>query len=312
MATRVFCFVIAAAFLASVMGFSIYLIVRYATDESETPKTAEDINALRLSALDNLGQLDDFTVITERIAEREIQELVIGEAEGEAIQAEDVVTLKVKRALAQTGQVFYDSVELSSQTDGAETFGVDRFCPQWPEGLLGLKEGGKRRLLLPAIDINACSLNNQTNTWPGNFDLVIDVELLGIADRTDIGSNKPLPDFESSTEPFTELKIEDQQVGLGLEAVENVDIIVSYTGILAIDGSVFDSNKAVRLNLRRGPDGVISGWVDGVVGMKEGGQRRIFIPAELAYGEKGSGELIPPNADLVFDVQLIRVLPAVE
>lgn len=308
MATRIFCFVIAAAFLASVMGFSIYLIVRYATDDSETPKTAEDINALRLSALDNLGQLDDFTVITERIGEREIQELAVGKAEGEAIQEEDVVTLKVKRALAQSGQVFYDSAELSSQTNGAETFGVDRFCPQWPDGLLGLKEGGKRRLLLPAIDINVCSPNNLTNEWPGNYDLVIDIELVGIADRTDIGSDKPLPDFEPLTEPLTELRVEDKQAGLGPAAVKNSNVVVSYTGVLAFDGSIFDNNKGVRFGLNE----VIEGWRDGVVGMKEGGQRRIFIPAELAYGEKGFGESIPPNADLVFDVQLIRVLPAVE
>ena len=308
MATRIFCFVIAAAFLASVMGFSIYLIVRYATDESETPKTAEEINDLRLSALENLGQLDDFTVIAERIAEREIQELAIGEDGGEAIQTEDVVTLKVKRALAQSGQVFYDSAELSSQTNGAETFGVDRFCPQWPEGLLGLKEGGKRRLLLPAIDINVCSLNRPTNEWPGNYDLVIDVELLGIADRTDIGSDKPLPDFEPLTEPLTELKVEDKQAGLGPAAAQNSEVVVSYTGVLAFDGSVFDNNKGVRFGL----NGVIEGWRDGVVGMKEGGQRRIFIPAELAYGEEGAGELVPANADLVFDVQLIRVLPPAE
>ena len=256
MATRIFCFVIAAAFLASVMGFSIYLIVRYATDESETPKTAEEINALRLSALDNLGQLDDFTVIAERIGEREIQELAVGEVEGKIIQEEDVVTLKIKRALAQSGQVFYDSVELSSQTNGAETFGVDRFCPQWPEGLLGLKEGGKRRLLLPAIDINACSLNNLTNKWPGNYDLVIDIELVGIADRTDIGSDKPLPDFEPLTEPLTELRMEDKQVGLGPSAVKNSEVVVSYTGVLALDGSVFDSSKGVRFGLNQ----VIEGW----------------------------------------------------
>ncbi len=113
----------------------------------------------------------------------------------------------------------------------------------------------------------------------------------------------------------SELQIIDQQVGEGTEAVAGKPVVVHYTGWLydesAADnkGNKFDSsrdrNDPFMFNLGAGQ--VIKGWDQGVAGMKVGGQRTLIIPAELGYGARGAGGVIPPNATLVFDVELLDV-----
>jgi FKBP-type peptidyl-prolyl cis-trans isomerase len=78
-------------------------------------------------------------------------------------------------------------------------------------------------------------------------------------------------------------------------------VTVNYRGSL-IDGSEFDSGEAVSFPLDR----VIPGWTEGLQLMKEGAKYRFFIPADLAYGERGAGGGIPPNAALVFEVELVK------
>ena len=104
------------------------------------------------------------------------------------------------------------------------------------------------------------------------------------------------------------LIIEDLSVGEGAEAVVGKQVTVHYTGWLA-NGSKFDSsldrNDPFDFPLGRGQ--VIRGWDEGVVGMKVGGKRRLTIPPEMGYGVRGAGGVIPPNATLVFDVELLAV-----
>lgn len=78
-------------------------------------------------------------------------------------------------------------------------------------------------------------------------------------------------------------------------------VTVNYRGSL-IDGTEFDSGEAVSFPL----DHVIPGWTEGLQLMKEGAKYRFFIPADLAYGERGAGGRIPPNAALIFDVELVK------
>ena len=105
------------------------------------------------------------------------------------------------------------------------------------------------------------------------------------------------------------LIIEDLVVGEGAEAQDYNKVVVNYTGSLE-DGSVFDSS----FNPGRGPftftlgvGSVIKGWDLGVKGMKVGGKRKLTIPPELGYGDQGAGDVIPPGATLIFEVDLLEV-----
>ena len=95
--------------------------------------------------------------------------------------------------------------------------------------------------------------------------------------------------------------------GEGAEILLHSRILVHYTGKLE-DGTVFDSSydRGQPFSFQIGLRQVIEGWEQGLLGMKVGGKRTIFIPSELAYGERGAGDLIPPNANLIFDVDIFN------
>lgn len=99
----------------------------------------------------------------------------------------------------------------------------------------------------------------------------------------------------------------DTVEGDGEEVKAGAEVTVHYTGALAKTGLIFQSSKDTGEPISFSLDGVIKGWTEGVPGMKVGGTRRLMIPAAQAYGEAGSGESIPPNSDLVFDIELISV-----
>ncbi|QMT34602.1 FKBP-type peptidyl-prolyl cis-trans isomerase [Conchiformibius steedae DSM 2580] len=104
------------------------------------------------------------------------------------------------------------------------------------------------------------------------------------------------------------LIIEDLSLGDGAEAVKGKDITVHYTGWLT-DGTKFDSSLDRRqpLTITLGVGQVIKGWDEGFAGMKVGGKRKLTIPPEMGYGARGAGGVIPPNATLVFEVELLKV-----
>ena len=104
------------------------------------------------------------------------------------------------------------------------------------------------------------------------------------------------------------LIIEDIETGHGKEAVKGKEITVHYTGWLQ-DGTKFDSSLDRRqpLTIVLGVGQVIQGWDEGFSGMKEGGKRKLTIPPEMGYGARGAGGVIPPNATLVFEVELLKV-----
>lgn len=137
--------------------------------------------------------------------------------------------------------------------------------------------------------------------------LFVAVALAALAPLVHAGASAPAPTQGKPVTTKTGLKYWDLKVGSGPAAASGDIVTVNYTGWLT-NGTKFDSSydhgKPLRFWLGKGK--VIPGWDQGVVGMKVGGKRQLHIPARLGYGAAGSGP-IPPNADLVFDVELVRV-----
>lgn len=118
--------------------------------------------------------------------------------------------------------------------------------------------------------------------------------------------SSPIP---TAMPAITELKIEDIKVGTESAQVKPGDIVVMhYVGILT-NGTKFDSSldRGQPFETQIGVGQVIKGWDEGVVGMKVGGIRRLYVPSSMAYGESGAGAVIPPNSDLIFEVQLLEI-----
>ena len=104
------------------------------------------------------------------------------------------------------------------------------------------------------------------------------------------------------------LKVEDLKLGTGDEAVAGKQVTVHYVGTLT-DGAKFDSSRdrGKGFSFRLGGGQVIKGWDQGVAGMRVGGLRKLTIPSDLAYGDRGFPPVIPPRATLVFEVELLSV-----
>ncbi len=115
-----------------------------------------------------------------------------------------------------------------------------------------------------------------------------------------------------SSASAADLKIEDFTVGSGETAENGKTVIVHYDGYLSDagkKGKKFDSSRdrGQPFDFQLGTGQVIQGWDRGVKGMKVGGKRTLTIPPELGYGARGAGGVIPPNAELIFDVELLGV-----
>lgn len=112
----------------------------------------------------------------------------------------------------------------------------------------------------------------------------------------------------SSNKQEEKLKIEDIKIGTGREVKSGDTVVMQYTGTLT-DGKKFDSSydRGTPFETKIGVGQVIKGWDQGIPGMKVGGKRKLTIPPSLAYGEQGAGTAIPPNATLIFDVELLEI-----
>jgi len=170
-------------------------------------------------------------------------------------------------------------------------FGCRRAYPPTPAG-------ARRTLLVAALAAVVCPAFGQTPATPS-------------ADKSSTSSTT-VSNFGANV---TELQIVDITRGSGTEAVPGKSVVVHYTGWLYDPaaanghGKKFDSSvdRNVPFSFLLGSGKVIKGWDEGVAGMKVGGKRTLVIPPQKGYGERGAGGVIPPNATLVFDVELLDV-----
>lgn len=137
------------------------------------------------------------------------------------------------------------------------------------------------------------------------FAIVLLVGVYFVIPVQNLNKNKNMTEQNNSG-----LVIVDEIVGNGDEAIPGTTVTVHYLGTL-VDGTMFDasrnrSSNGFTFSLGRGE--VIKGWDLGVAGMKVGGKRKLTIPPELAYGNRAVGSIIPANATLVFDVELLKVV----
>ncbi|MBH2007849.1 FKBP-type peptidyl-prolyl cis-trans isomerase [Candidatus Saccharibacteria bacterium] len=122
----------------------------------------------------------------------------------------------------------------------------------------------------------------------------------GKLEGTKLANFTPLAKVES-------LEIIDAVVGTGDEVPEGATITAHYTGALCADGTIFQSSHDFGEAITFPLSGVIAGWTQGVPGMKVGGTRRLVIPSAMAYGSARAAANIPPNSDLVFDIELVAI-----
>ncbi|WP_396162108.1 peptidylprolyl isomerase [Flavobacterium sp.] len=126
------------------------------------------------------------------------------------------------------------------------------------------------------------------------------------AEKQKEAKEKTLKEFANAASTPSGLKYIVLQEGTGNKPVATSNVKVHYTGMF-LDGKVFDSSVQRGETIDFGLNQVIKGWTEGVQLMPEGSKYKFYIPSNLAYGERGAGGVIPPNADLIFEIELIKI-----
>lgn len=179
--------------------------------------------------------------------------------------------------------------------------GVGQVIKGWDEGVMTMKVGGKRTLTIPP-ELGYGAQNVGGGLIPPNSTLTFEVELLEIK-----APPKPLEiPTEGLEKTNSGLEYVDLVVGEGKSPTKGKQVTVHYIGQLE-DGKRFDASvdRGQPFDFKIGVGQVIPGWDEGVASMKVGGKRLLIIPPELGYGERGAGGVIPPNAKLIFQVELL-------
>lgn len=233
-----------------------------------------------------------------------MQYIVVTAGEGESPQAGDMVNMHYSASLPD-GTMIADLY--SAGQPSAAILGREQLLPGWEEGVLLMKPGGKMQMLLPP----ELAFGEQGyGMIPANSQLIIEVELISVEPT-------PAPmEFDENDLVTTDsgLQYYEIETGEGIELVEGSTVTTNY--VIWVQGEDEDlfigsSDTGGPAIFSLGPaDMVFPGWDEGATGMKVGGKRLLIIPAELALGETGGGE-IPPGATLIMEIEMVDIIEPV-
>lgn len=229
----------------------------------------------------------------------------------------------VAKSIGPNGQEFINTYNDGKPIDlevGTGQLGIG-----FETGINKMKVGDKATFVVPfSLAFGAQGMRGYVAPFAT---IVFDVEMIGLTSKEKIEQerlqevakaeaneikllNKYLVDNKISVSPTANgLYYIEEIAGTGKQAMAGKKVKVNYTGYL-LDGTKFDSSldRGIPFEFTLGQGQVIPGWDEGVALMKEGGKAKLIIPSKLGYGPRGAGQSIPPNASLVFDVELVEVV----
>jgi peptidylprolyl isomerase len=236
-----------------------------------------------------------------RVTESGLQIYELAPGEGEQTADEDSMVAVHLQIYRVDGRQFFDSSVREQPLDLVNS----RMFPGWAEGLAGMRIGEKRKLVIP-WEIALGERGDPRMGVPPKATLIIDVELLDVEQFARLV--EPLPGAPVTGEPVVTdsgLRYYDIVEGQGAAADPTAMVNVNYQGWL-VDGRVIDQSppEATAAKLLSVE---LPWWAEGVGTMRVGGKRKIIVPAALAYGNQGNRQ-IPPNAMLIYDVELVSLV----
>ena len=230
-------------------------------------------------------------------AELVVEDLAVGD--GDEAAAGDVVSVNYVGVLFSDGAQFDSSWERGQPIEFV--LGAGEVIPGWDQGVVGMKAGGQRRLVIPADLAYGEAGSASGAIGPGET-------LVFVVDLEEVTKIPGIEDIDLPTDAPAELVIDDRTQGDGVAAAEGDLLTVNYLGVALSTGEVFDSSWARRspYTFTLDPEQILPGWVDGLVGMQVGGERQLTLPPDLAFGPDGSPNgAIGPDETLVFLIELV-------
>jgi peptidylprolyl isomerase len=274
------------------------------TDAVEAPAATEEAVMEATEAVAESGGVEKPTDEEAVTTASGLKYVIVEEGTGPAPKTGDLVKVHYTGTL-EDGTKFDSSVDRGEPIEFI--LGRGQVIPGWDEGIGLMNVGGKARLIIPP-DL-AYGEQGAGGVIPPNATLNFDVELIAAEPGPPPPPEAPAEVAEADyTSTDSGLKYYDFEEGSGDSPETGQVATVHYTGWLE-DGTMFDSSlsRGQPFSFPVGAGQVIPGWDEGVASMKVGGKRQLVIPADLGYGEQGAGGVIPPNATLIFEVELLKV-----